>query len=176
MRIMTYRCMINSRSISSELWEQARQNLIFYFSRRHGITNAEDLAQETLLAILTRPDYEFAKEEDFLRVCYGFASRVSQQGYRRLQKHANSSLETDVAAPMNYMKGMSGVEIGIFLEEVRRLGKLGLQEKEWQLIEQAAISDRAGLPDQFNLGDANNFRVYLHRARKKLIEITGWRA
>ncbi len=167
--------MINSRSISPELWEQARQNLLFYFSRRHGLANAEDLAQETLLAILTRPDYEFEKEEDFLRVCYGFASRVSQQGYRKIQKHTHPSLDIDVAASMNHIKGLSGVEIGIFLDEVRRLGKLELQDKEWQLIEQAALEDRAGLPGQFNLGDANTVRVYLHRARKKLIAITGWR-
>ena len=37
---------------------------------------AEDLAQETLVSICAREDYSFAKEEDFLCVCYGFARRI----------------------------------------------------------------------------------------------------
>ena len=85
--------MANCRSIPPAAWEHAREALIFYFSRRHGLTDAEDLAQDTLATLWSRDDDEFEKNDDFLRVCYGFARLVSQKGYRQAQKHAGDELD-----------------------------------------------------------------------------------
>lgn len=166
---------MNSRDIDAETWERVRQCLVFYFSRRHGLNSAEDLAQETLMTLWKREDYQFEKEEDFLRVCYGFASYVLRQGYRREQVHAGKELDPKMPAPSSSMNRLRGAEIGVFLEEVRRIGKLELTDSEWQVIEQAATADRTVLLKQLNLKDANSLRVHLHRARKKLAKITGWR-
>jgi len=54
--------MINCRSVSPKTWEHARQALVFFFTRRHGLYGAEDLAHETLAAILGREDYRFEQE------------------------------------------------------------------------------------------------------------------
>ncbi len=169
--------MLNSRSIPPELWEQARQALVFYFLRRHGSSNAEDLAQETLMAIWSREDYTFEREEDFLRVCYGFAARISRWGHRQAQKHVGGGLDPAATpAPGGDLRGLTGTEVKIFLDEVCRTGESGLADKDWKLIQSAAGGDRANMPVLFDLGDANNFRVYLHRIRRKLARLTGWRS
>jgi DNA-directed RNA polymerase specialized sigma24 family protein len=167
--------MPNCRSIPSAAWEHARQALVFYFSRRHGLSDAEDLAQETLVTLWSREDYEFEKEEDFLRVCHGFARLVSHKGYREAQKHAGDELNPSQPATMRDAGSLIDTEMRILLDQVRRVGGSQLQEKEWQLIQQAAISDRATIASTLKMGDANNVRVHLHRARKKLARLTGWR-
>lgn len=160
--------------MSPEAWEHARQALIFYFSRRHGLPDAEDLAQEALAAVWSRDDYEFEREEDFLRVCYGFARLISLEGYRRAQKHAGDELDGSAAARTHDNGGVSQTEMRILLDQVCRVGVSKLAQKDWQLILHAADSDRTTVADALNLGDANNVRVRLHRARKKLARLTGW--
>src|SRR5260370_399388 len=91
--------MINCRSVPPKTWEYARQALVFYFTRRHGLSDAEDLAQETLATILSREDYHFEKEEDFLKVCYGFAGHILQTARRGAAKCAGSPLDPALAAP-----------------------------------------------------------------------------
>lgn len=167
--------MPNCRSIPPTAWEHARQALIFYFSRRHGLSDAEDLAQETLATLWSRDNYEFEKEEDFLRVCYGFARLILQKGYREAQKHAGEELDPATPAAAHDIGGPIETETRILLAQICQVGASQLQEKEWQLIEQAALSDRATIASELNMGDANNVRVRLHRARKKLARLTGWR-
>ena len=57
--------MPNSRSIPPPAWEHAREVLIFIFSRRHGLSYAEDVALEAPAMLWSRDDYELAKREDF---------------------------------------------------------------------------------------------------------------
>ena len=165
--------MPNSHSISPETWAHARESIIFFFSRRHGRANAEDLAQETLLAVWKREDYTFEKDEDFLRVCYGFANRILLQGYRQSSKHDGGPLDPGMSAPLDATGGLKGTEIGVFLDEVIQIGKAKLREQDWRIIEQAAAANGSGAPVQTE--NANNFRVQLHRVRKKLAVMTGWR-
>jgi DNA-directed RNA polymerase specialized sigma24 family protein len=162
------------RSIPQAVWGHAREALIFYFSRRHGITDAEDLAQETLAAVLTREDFVFAREEDFLRVCYGFASRISYAGHRQTRKHAASELDPNSGQPPSRRSALNPAEIAVLLDEVLRTGESRLSEQEWSLIKQSITEDRTAMANQFNMGDANNVRVRLHRARRKLAKLTGW--
>jgi len=165
--------MANSRSISPEAWAHARESLIFYFSRRHARADAEDLAQETLLAVWNREDYQFDKEEDFLRVCYGFARHISKEGYREAYRQAAASVDDSIPAPLHESSSARAMEARILLEKVCEIGRSKLRAKDWQIIEQAADSDRATMADDLNMGDANNVRVRLHRARKKLAKLTG---
>lgn len=158
---------MNSLSISQEHWEHARQCLIFYFSRRHGFTDAEDLAQQTLLALWQRQDFEFESEDDFLRVCYAFAKRVSQQGYRQNRRFAAVALDSSFQEPIQHTNHprLEPAELKLLLDEVLRT-KEQLTDKERALIDNAIASD---------LRQGSNARVYLHRARKKLERLTGWR-
>jgi DNA-directed RNA polymerase specialized sigma24 family protein len=158
-----------------DAWQQARKALVFYFSRRHGLMNAEDLAQETLSAMLSRDDYEFQSSTEFLQVCYGFARKISQEGIRKTRKHAAEPLDPAAVAPAHYANSMKATEMGILLDEVYKVGKANLSEKEWRLIELAAESDRGTLAVSLEMGNANNVRVHLHRARRKLAMLTGWR-
>ena|SRR5579859_6503325 len=170
--------MLNCRSIPQDQWEQARQALVFYFSRRHGRVNAEDLAQETLTAFWIREDLQFEAEAQFLRVCFGFASRISKQGYRVAQKHAGEYLEAAHAQRVPRAAGLTGAEVRVFADEVCRKAEAELTPKEWELVQALMDSDRSDLPSRFAAGNANNFRVRLHRIRKKLSRVAnydGWR-
>jgi RNA polymerase sigma factor (sigma-70 family) len=165
--------MPNSHSISPETWAHARQCLIFYFSRRHARSDAEDLAQETLLALWNREDYEFAKDEDFLKVCYGFARRILLEGYRETQRHAATALDPSHPAPQREPGSQRATESSMLLAEVCAVGQSQLTDKEWNLITMAAERNRTTIADELKLGGANNVRVRLHRARKKLAKLTG---
>ncbi|MEI9975269.1 MAG: hypothetical protein WDO73_26340 [Ignavibacteriota bacterium] len=166
--------MINCRSVSPRTWECARQALVFFFSRRHGISDAEDLAQETLAALLSREDYQFEKEEDFLRVCYGFANNILQAARRETSKSAGTALDFDAGSPIAITRGLNQAELNVYLNEVFRLGKDQLREVDWQLIQQSIVldGDQTTGKDQ---SSANNERVKLHRARGKLARLVGWR-
>src|SRR5450432_767307 len=126
--------MPNSRSIEPEAWEQARSALVFYFSRRHGFTNAEDLAQETLAALWKRDDFEFARADDFLRICYAFARRISQSGGRDARKHAGEELDPGVPSPGASVFGLSGPALALLLQEVMEIGETQLARKDWEAL------------------------------------------
>src|SRR5215813_13323562 len=123
--------MPNCRSISPEAWAHARESLIFYFSSRHGRFDAEDLAHETLLAIWNREDYEFEKEEDCLKVCRGFAERVSRQGFRKALRHNASALPDEAlfAAPQQRWGSPRATESALLLTQVLKIGKSQMDEK-----------------------------------------------
>ena len=167
--------MLNCRSIPPEAWARARESLVFYFSRRHGLSNAEDLAQQTLATIWSRVDYEFEKEDDFPRVCLGFARRISQEGFREAQRHSVGEPDHELSSPRHHAGGQAATESRILLEEVCRIGEAQLRDREWQLILQAANCDGTPAAAELHLSDANKFRVYLFRARRKLQQATGWR-
>ncbi len=166
--------MFNCRSVSPKTWEFARQALVFYFTRRHGLVGAEDLAHETLAAILKREDYQFEQEEDFLKVCYGFASHILQSARREDFRGADSSLECSLASPAVHTGGLNDTELNIYLDEVLRLGQDQLRETDWQLIQQAIVLD-GGRVEELDPAGANSARVKLHRARKKLATLAGGR-
>ena len=165
---------MNSRSVQPEVWEHARQALVFYFLRRHGLSNAEDLAQETLTAVLVRDDYEFESEKDFLKVCYGFAVHVSQAGRRKIARQAGNELDPNVPAPQAQVRGLKDAELGVYLAEVLRIGSERLGEQDREIIHQLTIDEGEPTPPQ-RLADANRERVRRHRARRLLARIVGWR-
>ena len=165
--------MPNCRSISPETWAHARECLVFYFSRRHGRSNAEDLAQETLLSIWNREDYEFESEEDFLKVCYGFARRISKVGYREARHHDGNVADDSLSAPQHEWGSQRATESRMLLAQVWEIGRSQLLEKEWRIIQQATDSDGAAIAQGPNIENGSNARVRLHRARKKLAKLVG---
>jgi hypothetical protein len=172
--------MLTCRSIPSTAWAQAREALVFYFSRRHGIANAEDLAQDAIAAILVRDDFEFEKEEDFLRVVYGFAAFISQSAYRNIRKHSHTAFDPaihDTAGNRGIVgtHKLNPAEMNLLLDQVMQIAKTHLKKQDWETILMAAQSDRAASPELNSPGGANRFRVRLYRARKTLIELTKWR-
>ncbi|HZI57702.1 MAG TPA: hypothetical protein VFF39_13055 [Verrucomicrobiae bacterium] len=160
--------MLNSHSIPPELWLRARRLLIFYFSRRHGIQKAEDLAHDTLAAVWGREDFVFEKEEDFLRVCYGFARMILHEAYRDEKKHAWTPLDPAMEKVATDARGLKGTELSAFLREVFSAGEANMAAEEWAVIGNAIGRDEDDGPVNGKL------RVKLHRARKKLAKITGW--
>jgi hypothetical protein len=164
--------MINCRSISPAAWECARQALVFYFTRRHGLNGAEDLAHETLAAILSREDYRFEKEEDFLKVCYGFASHILQAARRDAAKYSGNAEGLIRAALESEAHGLKGAELSVYLDELLQIGMEQLREADWQLIDQAIVLDGDSAPVA-NPAAANKARVKLHRARRKLAQLVG---
>jgi len=165
--------MPNCRSISPQAWAHARECLVFYFSRRHARLDAEDLAQETLLTLWNREDYEFDREEDFLKVCYGFARRILLEGYREADRQEANLLDDSHHAPEHGWSSQRATESRVLLDQVCAIGESQLCQKEWELIQHAAVSDRATVGEALKLGDANNVRVRLHRARRKLAKLAG---
>ena len=166
--------MLNCRSISPATWESARQALIFYFTRRHGVASAEDLAHETLAAILGREDYQFEKEEDFLKVCYGFASHILQAARREAAKNPGATESLAMAALEAQTNGLKGAEVNVYLDELLQVGKDQLREADWQRIHESLLLD-GDPPPVSDPKSINSARVKLHRARRKLAHIVGWR-
>jgi len=160
--------MLNCRSISTDLWVQAHKSLVYFFRGKRNVADPEDLAQETLTAVWSRADYFFEKEEDFLKVCYGFARKILQAKYRERQKHAADELSDVVEAPERSMQGLNGDEVRLFLEEVGRVAEAELQAEDLELIKISVEREHSDEPA------AVRHRVRLHRARKKLAKLTGW--
>ena len=161
--------MFNSRNIPNELWAQARQRLIFFFSRRLGIQNADDPAQDTLLAIWAREDYEFAQPEDFFKVCFGFARNILKEKYREnLKSSGEIEIDPEIEKAFSDVKGLKGPEASAFLGEVKRCAEDVLAPKDQQLLDNAIKGNEDDRPNPVNI------RVRLHRIRKKLDEKTGW--
>jgi hypothetical protein len=164
--------MPTSRNIPPDAWEHARQALVFYFARRARRSGAEDLAQETLLAVWARKDYEFACTEDFLRVCYGFAGKI-------LLKDRRDTLRGNAGPPVE-LSGSDGAsppagESQVFLAEVLRIGSTELRARDWRLIQLSVDNDVEEISKELGLEDPNNRRVRLSRARRKLADMTFWR-
>ncbi|HLK63076.1 MAG TPA: hypothetical protein VKU19_06530 [Bryobacteraceae bacterium] len=162
--------MLTSRQMSPEAWARVFDALVFYFTRRLGELNAEDLAQQTLVAVLKRVDYQFEKEEDFLRVCYGFATNILKAAYRQGGRDAHVSLEDFIPEPENRTSA-SGIENAIFLDDVLREGQRQLKKRDWELIREAAEAQLDNQPHNYPSGKENKFRVALHRARGKLAQV-----
>src|SRR5260370_32712539 len=122
--------MLNCMSVPQEPWVHASKAL-FYFFLGKGVSNPEDLAQETLMTVLSREDYQFEKAEDFLKVCYGFAKNILLEGYRANRKHAAGDSVPAVESRVKGIQGLEGNEVSVFLEEVCRRADSELQEYEW---------------------------------------------
>lgn len=159
--------------MSPELWEHVRESLVFYFSRRHARSDAEDLAQETLLAVWNREDYVFEKETDFVKVCYGFARNVSREAYRRDKITPSSPLDPSLPAPKGDSSGPEAIEARIMVDQVCEIGRSKLERQDWQMVQRAANSNRSGPKPKSNGGMATRVRVKLHRVRKKLAQLSG---
>ena len=155
-------------------WSEARLKLVHFFSRGRGLHNAEDLAHDALAALWSRDDYEFRSDSEFALVCYGFAKRVLQASFRRECRHAHEELTDSAASSRVNAFGLNPAEMAIYLEEVLTLGNSRLREREWQMIQNGMFDDRETLARKFALGTANNARVHLSRARKKLALLAGW--
>lgn len=163
--------MLSCRSIPDEKWVHAHKALVQFFTHK-GILNPEDMAQETLTTLWARENYQFEKEEDFLRVCYGFAKNILREGYRINRKYAAEELDPSVESPeqgIQGVQGLEGSEVNVFLEEVCRRAEAELQQQEWTAIQAAIHRDNQGQPVD------TKQRVRLYRARKKLAKLTGWR-
>jgi len=126
------------------------------------------MAQETLMAVWSREDYQFENEDDFLKVCYGFARNILRDGYRVDRKHAAEELDDSVESPVQGIQGLEGSEMSVFLEEVCRRADAELQEEEREAIQAAIDRDSQDHPVE------GKRRVRLYRARKKLAKLTGW--
>jgi DNA-directed RNA polymerase specialized sigma24 family protein len=127
--------MITCRSIPAKKWDQARQALVFYFSRGQLRANAEDLAHDTLAALWNRDDFEFEGEDDFLRICYAFAHYVAKAGYRKELKFAYQELTDELTAqPGPSASRLSSQELSVFLREVREVGTSELRQRDWEII------------------------------------------
>jgi DNA-directed RNA polymerase specialized sigma24 family protein len=158
--------MLNCRSIPPEKWVHAHKALIYFFSRK-GFSNPEDMAQETLMAVWSREDYQFEKEDDFLKVCYGFARKILLGSDRVRREHAGEDPDL-VESRVQAIQGLMGNEVSVFLQEVCRRADAELQEEERAAIQAAIDRDRQDQPVD------GKQRVRLYRARKKLAKLTGW--
>jgi DNA-directed RNA polymerase specialized sigma24 family protein len=164
--------MPTSRSIAENAWEHARKALVFYFTH-HGAINAEDLAQETLSELWRREDYEFEEEGDFLRVCYAFARLILMAEWRRERKRESAELGHCRQAPVHSVIRLNPAEMAAFLEEVMEAGRSQLSAGDWSLIQDSVTGGPGDEASDAN--QANRTRVQLHRARKKLSRLIGWK-
>jgi DNA-directed RNA polymerase specialized sigma24 family protein len=161
------------RSIPDAVWEQAREALVFYFEKRAGILNAEDLVQETLMTFWRRPDFEFNKEEEFLIICYAFAKRILKAAWRKEKRSVKVELKDSAPSPVHSLFGLNATEMGVYLDEVLALARSGLPERDLNLIETHASEDSPEAHTSRDEAERNRERVALYRARGKLAALLG---
>jgi len=146
--------------------------LVLYF-RRRGFRHPEDLAQNTLLALYKRSDFEFAGDDDFLKICYAFARNVAQEGRREARRDVGF-IGREATASVARSGSLREIEMPVFLNEVLRAGERFLKEEEWAAIRSGVESEKTPLRPGGESA-AGRLRVLRHRARNKLAELTGWR-
>ena len=78
------------------------------------------------------------------------------------------------ASPRVNAFGLNDAEMGVYLDEVLTLASSHLREREWEMIRSGVQDDGETLARKFELGTANNARVHLSRARRKLAILAGW--
>jgi DNA-directed RNA polymerase specialized sigma24 family protein len=165
--------MVTCRAISKAVWEQAREALVFYFERRVGFMDAEDLAQDTLAAIWRRADFEFEVEEDFPKICYAFAKRILKASLRKDKGHLQTELQATIPAPERNLFGLNSMEMEVYLDEVMTAARSGMLEHEWRAIENRARYEAYGETQPLDDRERNRLRVEFHRAKEKLTELLG---
>lgn len=121
------------------------------------------------MALWIREDFEFEKEEDFFKICYGFAKKVAQGAQRTQNRQECVEFDPETPGRISSVKGLEGAEMKTFLEEVMRIGKAELEEEEWELITLATNREGEAGPVPTKL------RVRMYRIRKKLAKMTGWK-
>jgi DNA-directed RNA polymerase specialized sigma24 family protein len=165
------KAMMSCHEIPEYEWEHVHQALKYYFSRRLGLDNAEELAQETILRVWSRPDLEFETLDDFARLCFGFARYVYLEKCRERAQESTTELGFNVLAPESYVGSPRGTEAAVMLREVLEVGRAQLNEKEWRLLQNA--SDREMLDASMGPAKGKD-RIGLYRVRKKLARLVGW--
>jgi DNA-directed RNA polymerase specialized sigma24 family protein len=163
--------MISCRSIPEVEWADAKQKLCFFFSRRHRRPDAEDLAQETLFWVWQR-NLPIEKQEDFLRLCHGFANKILLSAIRNGIRHGHAPLKFDVAAPEPEIQGLTGAEVQVIVAEILRIGSEQLSARDLQLLGEMADADQQDPADR--TAKSGKERLQQHRLRKKLMKIVGW--
>jgi hypothetical protein len=170
--------MITCRDIPPEVWAMAYDALVRHFTGAYAVArspsvSADDLAQDTLVAILRRSDYRFDCSENFLKVCLAFARNIESQNWREVNRRSMERLDFDTPMRSAGASGLEGAEVATFLQEVLRVGKEVLAEKDWQLLNRATVCTGSELAAEFGFKDAQSLRVYLHRLRKSFAKMVG---
>lgn len=119
------------------------------------------------MAVWRRENYEFEKEEDFLKVCFGFARHIQHAKHRDQAKRAGNELHDPLEPAIRGVRRLEQTEMTLLLEEIRSIAKTELSADELAVIT-ASVNGDASIV----LG---RDRVTLYRARKKLAKLTGWR-
>lgn len=163
---------MNCSEIPEKMWVETRQSLYFYFSRRFGFNNADDLAQETLLRVWSRPDYVFKDSSDFPKVCIGFARNVAYEHRREAAIWVTVDWEAELKDEVQYGPGPEVAENMVLLRETLEASQTVLSEQERKLIGKASERDRGGTAAK-PMDPAG--RVKLSRARRKLADYIGWK-
>jgi hypothetical protein len=152
------------------MWEQVFEALVLFF-RHRGSRDPDDDAQNTLLAILKREDYEFENVADIHLVAKGFARHIAFEAYRRVKRSRESPLdpvEAFLAAPGNSPGSPEAIESQIYLQEVCRIAAAKLRKKELDAIRRAVAAAPPDLSGALTAGERNKRRVFLFRTRQKL--------
>jgi hypothetical protein len=160
----------NARSIPQEVWEQVFEALVLFF-RHRGSRDPDDEAQNTLLAMLKRDDYEFENVGDIHVVAKGFAKLIAFEAYRRAEKIRESPLEPLeplLATPRHSAGSPEAIEARIYLEDVCRIAAAKLRQKELDAIRRAVDASPSAPSGALTAGELNKRRVFLHRSRQKL--------
>ena len=143
-----------------------------FFASRHGCLEAEDLAQQTLLKVWEREDYEFQNVSDFPKICLGFARNISFEGFRAT-RNTETALDFEAPSSAHTAESAHAAESRLLLEEVCRTGAARLKPREWRAILGSMTRSELAPGSARESAESNRNRVFLHRARQKLREITG---
>jgi hypothetical protein len=97
-----------------------------------------------------------------------------QTARREVAKSPGSDINAVLEAGCSEMHGLEDAELNVYLNEILRLGKDQLRDADWQLIQRSMVLDDNRGAGRNPAGN-NNTRVKLHRARRKLAQLVGWR-
>ena len=156
-------------AIPEELWNHAIKSLTRFFGSKGCGDRVGDLVQDTLTRISGRPDYEFEKEEDFLRLCHGFARMILYEDRRRWNRN-RSVVEYDDSALYGGAspKSLRGVERQLHNRKLLDLLKPCLKDEDWKMLEDSLEMDRETQARNLGVSNANAMGVRIFRALEKV--------
>ena len=160
---------MTSETIPEEVWNQATKALTRFFGSKGCGDRVSDLVQDTLTRISGRTEYRFEEEEDFLRLCHGFARMILLEDRRKWNRN-RSAVEYDDSALYggSRPKSLSGVERQLHNRKLLELLKPCLKEEDWRMLEDSLEMDRETQARKLGVSNANAMGVRIFRALEKV--------
>jgi RNA polymerase sigma factor (sigma-70 family) len=164
------RPVVRPNSITAAEWADISKKLQMYFSFRNSYGDVEDLIQEAFcrLANWLENGHSIEGDEGLVKVAFGIARNIRLEVFRS-SRRVFLELPPEIAPPPVTPHSLNWMERARYLDQlIERLP----DPKDKDLIRRGETTSHEVLAHEYGV-PITTLRVWLHRARLKLKEISG---